>query len=429
MRVSATPEQLTLLHTGNYDVHARLSVGGVSLASLLGYEPLLSATWTADADTPTVQGRIIVHLGDADDQSLSPLMDGSPFNAGGPRLYPGERFFLQTATVAKGAGIVESGIGQNLFHVLDGRIDQVEVTEDGIVLDVRDITADLADRWIEYGTNAGFATGPQGGTAELREMMQIVLNQVFGPGVHTMFGSITAFQKYHDWESPAPVMEVLRRYGLLIGADFRAWYYIFDEPVLLLRDPERGTGSVVYTMQPTEYLDVQRLTINRNDVRNVIEVFYPPDRARVTVSDATSITNFGRRYMLLSEDQSSGINTEAEATTMADAALSDLKDPIAEQEIERFYFWPVELHDRILFLANGVHYDTNHEWAVTGYTHTLNPDGTARTTIRTRGVAVAAQSEWRRLDQPRVHVKTTPPVGVGRNGDIWFQVDSLSFPP
>ncbi len=419
---TATTADLALLHTGHYDVHARLSVGGVELSTLLGYQPLVSATWTASSDAPTVQGRITVHRGEAAGQSLSPLMLNSPFNTGGPRLYPGEPFFLETATVAKGGAIVDGGIGNNLYHVLDGWIDRVELTGEGIVLDVRDTTAPLNDTWIEYGTSGGFATGAQGGTAELRDMMNIVVTKVFGPGVHNILGTISTFQVNHYIQTPMPVMEALRRLALLIGWDFRTYYTLTQQPVLTLRDPARESSVVVYTMGPTEYLDVRALTIDRNDVRNVIEVFYPPNRGRVNVPDTVSIANYGRRYMLISEDQSSGIKTELEALFMAQAALSDLKDPIAEQEIERHYFWPVELMDRYLFLANGVHYDQNHAWAVTGYTHTLNPDGTARTTIRTRGKPIAAASEWRRGKQRMVHVSIGDPVGVPFQGATWFKV-------
>ena len=432
---TVTTADLALLHSGNYDVHARLSVGGttdtgvgsVNIASLLGYQPLVAATWTADADSPTVQGRITVHRGEATGQSLSPLMVNSAFNTGGPRLYPGERFSLRTATVAKGAAVAEAAVaGSPLRQVFNGWIDRVEFAGENVVLDVRDITAPIVDTWIEYGTSGGFVTGTQGGSFELRSMINTVLEHVFG-SLYSTVGDLSTFQVNHYIQNPMPVMEAIRRLALLIGWDLRA-FYTGDLSSLTLRDPQRNSTTVHYTMGPTEYLDVRALTIDRNDVRNVIEVFYPPSRARVAVSDSTSITNFGRRYMLISEDQSSGINTLAEAIVMAEAALSDLKDPIAEQEIERPYFWPIEIHDRYLFLANGVHYDQNHAWSVTGYTHTLNPDGTARTTIRTRGKPVAATSEWRRGKQRMVHVSTVTPVGVAPQGALWVTVADRSFP-
>src|SRR5690606_14419731 len=89
------------------------------------------------------------------------------------------------------------------------------------------------------------------------------------------------------------------------------------------------------------------------------------------------------------------IDTAEEAQALADAALADLAQPKAEQEIELHYWWPVELHDLYRFLPNGVHYDEAQDLAVVNWRHELAADR-ARTFIRTRGRPAGAYRRWYR---------------------------------
>src|SRR5690606_34082402 len=83
----------------------------------------------------------------------------------------------------------------------------------------------------------------------------------------------------------------------------------------------------------------------------------------------------------------------AEAQAMANAAVSDIAWPEAEQQIEALYFPAAEVGDLYRFRANGVHYDRDHDWAVASVRHFLALDR-QRTTIRTRGKPAGMYRQW-----------------------------------
>jgi hypothetical protein len=126
-----------------------------------------------------------------------------------------------------------------------------------------------------------------------------------------------------------------------------------------------------------QYIDVVSLEIDRTTVRNDVKVFFGPvltdgySRAVAAASDGTSAARYGARNIIIQEDTSSAIDTQAEADTMAAAILADLKDPKAEQSIEMLYYWPVEVTDLHRYSANGVHYNANQDLAVVRIRHVL----------------------------------------------------------
>ena len=102
---------------------------------------------------------------------------------------------------------------------------------------------------------------------------------------------------------------------------------------------------------------------------------------------------------------------------MADAALSDLAWPDAEQAIEMLLWPAAEIGDLYRFRANGVHYDRDHDWAVTSVRHQIALDR-HRTTIRTRGKPAGMYRQWFRAGVPPpptvpdVPVKALPPTAI-----------------
>ena len=127
---------------------------------------------------------------------------------------------------------------------------------------------------------------------------------------------------------------------------------------LTFYEPDRAGTTPVLTISANEYIDVQRLEVADADVRNQVEVWYGArtTRERVYVEDATSMLQHGPLFCRIVEDRSSHIDTEEEAQVMAAAALADMKDPLADQQVTMPLLPCVELNDLHEYVANDDHY-------------------------------------------------------------------------
>lgn len=214
-----------------------------------------------------------------------------------------------------------------------------------------------------------------------------------------------------------PVLEAIRDLAFQIGWDirykFRASTSQFE---LTLYQPDRTLASPNRTFTKSEYISVDAVKLDIAGIRNVIRVIYPdtstiagdgnPIRAIVEVSNSASITTYGRRFMEISEDKSSLINTSAEATSMANAALNDLKDPVIDNQVTMSHGFPwTELGDLYRFTANDRHYSANQDLALYSYRHELS-DGMMRTTLSCRGKPSGGYIRWHRQDSLNSKEKT-----------------------
>lgn len=321
------------------------------------------------------------------DSTLNRLDDGATYS---PILDLNRVVTFEAATTAIGA---YPGVGDYKL-LFKGTIDLIDFEESPIAVTCRDLGAPLVDRWIESKTYYG--TGP-GRAIEL--VKQDILDIAFGAGVVPVntigapaFNVITYQQQRQSISDAQQALDQLR------GWDSRYWWhegtgtfrYTFQEPPRSKTVPD-------YTFDPSGYFDVTALNLELLDIRNVIEVTYrdqtTKERASVTRTDATSITKYGRRFMLIEEADDSPIDTLSEATTMADAALSDLKEPKASLEIELPFFWPCQLWDLYRFTANGVHFNTDQDLAVSSFRHDFTT-GSHRTFLKLRGSPAGAYLNW-----------------------------------
>jgi hypothetical protein len=159
----------------------------------------------------------------------------------------------------------------------------------------------------------------------------------------------------------------------------------------------QGQGTTVArTFSASQYHTIDRMSISRANIRNVVRVKYgltQNDRTTIEVSDSASITKYGRKFMELAEAANSQIDSISEAYTLANAIIDDLKEPDADKSVTMPYFWPVDLADYYTFSANNVHYDTNQSLAVVGYRHTLTAEK-ARTQLMCRGKPAGGVKRW-----------------------------------
>jgi hypothetical protein len=174
-----------------------------------------------------------------------------------------------------------------------------------------------------------------------------------------------------------------------------------------LADPGRSrswSGATDRTIASPEILAWRRIETSDEDIRNDVEVEYGDvadgdnltvnKRKSVRVTDATSINRWWRRYCRIGLATASELGTSGQATTLANAILSDLASPLADVEID---IMPTRVHvlgDLVKVTADGDHYSADQVFAVVGIRHSRSPDD-RRTTLVLRGAKpVGRRRRW-----------------------------------
>lgn len=344
------------------------------------------------------------------DSTLNRLDDGVTY---APALDAGRSVTWEVATTPIGT-LPQAADFKLLFK---GTIDAVDFDHSPVVVECRDLGSVIVDRGIEveaaYGSVAGVA---------LETVMQANLDAVFGSGFIPLYTPVSPSYLI----SPAYIqqrqseMDAQQALAQLPGWDVRYWWDSVTSAFrFTLQQPPRTKTVPDYTFGPGAYFDITRLSIDRTNIKNVVAVSYldtaTNTRLVVTVSDATSITKYGRRYFFLQEADGSPINTNAEATTMANSILSDMKEPKAEAEIEMPFFWPAELWDLYRFSANGVQINSNQDWAVVSISHKLTRNSHS-TVLTVRGSPAGGYLTW--LDRGGITGSDGRPGEVGPEARI-----------
>jgi hypothetical protein len=407
MRALSTAQQASYASVAR-DVRARVFVDKngagsfVDLTTLEGYDFVEGISYDESVDAPVAAASIALHRS-VHDLSLSPLMSYSKLNNPTtlpltPTLHPGRSIYIETQVVPEGAPILST----SWVRVFDGYIDEVDPSGETLSIDARDKGARLQDAFIEtekeYGTLAGRA---------MHLVMQDIITDHFnilGLGTVTLYTPVSpTFLVYKYLQDKVPVMDALVALADQIGWAVR---YRWDAGTsafrLTLYDINRENTTAAYTFGPDDYYDLTSLRTSLKDIRNAVDVvFYDRAnsmRAKATVVDSASIAKYGRRYMSITEESSSQIDTMAEATTFSTAILKDLREPYAEQSVTVDYFWPAELQDLYAFLPNGKHYDLTQLFAVQNLKHKIDAEGKGTTSITTRGKPATAYRRWLRIE-------------------------------
>lgn len=197
-----------------------------------------------------------------------------------------------------------------------------------------------------------------------------------------------------------------------IGWDVRfKWRSATNQFEFTLFEPQRSAPSVAYTFTASDYETPTRLSVNIANIRNAWRVLYSdrsdlfpdgtPKRKVIEVSDSASITKYGELWAEIQEDSSSQIDSSTEATKLANAALSDCKEPTAELSVPLAQGFPwVELGDFYTFGANGLHFDADQSLAVTSWAQSFEA-GKLKTTLEVRGLpTIGASTHLARTEHP-----------------------------
>lgn len=402
----STAEEDLLLGT-RFGVHLKVEVEKSSstaeyhdLTSLVGSNWVDGVSIRQDVDRLVGQADVSLLREVSSSQSICPLRSDSTVNqssSGGTSLVIDvtREAKISVAQIAASC----SPVSTDYHLLLRGEIDEWDARETPMRLSVRDPGGLLMDRWIEASTQYGSSSG-----AAIEDVMQSIVDDALGStDIEVQESSSPGFLIAPAYKQEVmPIMDALNSLRALIGWDLRyRWSSADDDFTLQFYPPDRDSTTPDSTFGPDRYESVPRLAINRADIRNVIEVKYPSSTSNkeetVTASDTSSIDKYGRRWMRIVEGQDSAIDTEAEAGVLANAALSDLAEPDAEQEIEMHLWWPVEINDLYRWEQNAIHYGTDQDLAVTGFRHEIWADR-HRTHISARSNARSATKKW--LFQP-----------------------------
>jgi hypothetical protein len=179
---------------------------------------------------------------------------------------------------------------------------------------------------------------------------------------------------------------------------------------LTLFSPNRSAAVADKTLTVSEEVGCASLGIDVFSIRNAVRVIYGdassrdpdglPVRIVCDVSDPASIAKYGRRFMELREGDVSNIDSFAEATTLANAVLADLKEPTIGLDVTCPVDPFLEVGDMVQMNADGIRFSSALLLAVEKLRLSFS-EGVAKTQLTLRGQPVAQRQGWLELDGKR----------------------------
>jgi hypothetical protein len=376
-----------------------------------------SVEWAESNDQPTMVAT--VRLARAHwNLSVAPLNDSALNRKAngtfGRLLDIGRRIFIDAAVSGSDAG---PGFWVPVFEGRILEVDWGKADDNEVVVTARDRGGRILDRFIEVD-KLPYSSG--GGTA-VQTVMQDILNANMVGEIPTMVTigapgwSIRRFQ-----QERMGTLEAIRRLAAQIGWDVRfRWTGVAFE--LAFYEPPRVvavTPDRVWTRD--FYYSVSQQRYSLEDIRNRVVVAFTQRiishlRQTVLVQDAGSQTAYGIRFMEISEAATSGIDTSAEATRMANAILTDLKEPRSFVTLVTPLFYPAQLGDTIEIEKDGVTFDQAIKIVVYSVRHSI-ADGVHRTEWTGRQTGGGYRDRW-------MESEVRP--GVGPRQDVTLDSNSL----
>ncbi|GMV07361.1 MAG: hypothetical protein AMXMBFR53_36360 [Gemmatimonadota bacterium] len=392
MRIVTAGEQ-TVLESAHYGTHLRVKVEDADGVFQDVTGRVIAGRVAQTVDQIVATAEVEFQMEEAGGNSLAPLDETSGLNvdalaAYAPLIDAGRGLRVEFATMAIG----DTPTSGDWHRIFEGTIDEWDGTQTPMRVMARDaIGALIADAWLEEEMELG----SEAGVAIETVMQEILTSWCSTVTLYTPTSPGFLITPYR--QEKASVLDALQQLAALIGWVVEPrWDDTTGAFRLTFYEPDRTPASTDWVWAANRYSVVPRFRLSRLNVRNALSVWYTDAdgvRQQYTVEDANSIAKYGRQWMEIEEGEESAITTAAEAQAMADAAVLDLKDPVAEQEIKTFCFWPIQLGDNGGFTANGVHYSEDQEFGVTGFRHEFR-GGHISTFIQTRGKPAGFTTPW-----------------------------------
>lgn len=214
-------------------------------------------------------------------------------------------------------------------------------------------------------------------------------------------------------------LDAIRQLAQQIGWDTRyLWRAGTSQYELTLYCPDRTLANgTLWTFAPSDFAAPDSLPVDVSDIRNVWRGIYgdpadlypdgTPKRKIRSVTDSTSVTQYGELFAEIQEDATSNIDTSTEMDSLLNAALSDCSQPTATMSVKLMRGFPwVELGDYYAFTADNVRFDSTLSLAITDYQHTFEK-GKLTTQLGLRGKpSIGALTHISKTVHP-VHKSTT----------------------
>ena len=414
-----TAQETIVVAEKEYTVHLRVKIANAS-ATLVDYTDFLGKNWVReveyedDVDQPVAVATITLDLDDFL-ISLYPLVSTSAANNTGGSyaalLEPMREVTIETMTVPLGQG-TGAGTWKLVFHGDTLEIDAPNDVADGtLTVQCRDLGGRLQDLWLEAdGTDDTPSVRYALVDTAVETVMQAILDD-WGPGSITLYvpsspgWAITgqdSGQEYGYGPGKVSVLEAITKLADMIGWVVR---YKFDSVTgtfrLTFYEPDREKTTPDLELAPGQILRFNKFARSVAGIRNRIRVYYKsdpsaPQASEVEVEDATSIAAWGVRYMEIDETEGSAIDNAIEATDLANAALSDLKNMKADGEPETLFRYDIEREDLIRLTGRTRVYDANTDVSVVSVRHRISSNGehTSAIAVRASGPIGKYQGWW-----------------------------------
>lgn len=408
-----------------YQTHLRVQIKDgtgtyrdVSEGGFYGFDFLEEVVMSNSVDDDTASAQVTLTRENGE-ISLAPLKGDSPLNnptlAGSysPRIDGWRQIQVRDSRIPLFLPFSTSGY----FVAFEGRIDDVDDSQnEKIALSCRDEAARAAERWIddEVIYPQSFGGGGCGGSAQARE---IVLQEIIDDNgaLFTLRVPVPTTSCMLIMQQPIPrshLLPTLRALANEIGWDLR-WAYNPETFgwALTLFEPQRsriGVDTVIAARAVESSPGGSQQTAR---VRNSWTVTYPNSATVdgegnrlpgfITVTDATSISDYDLRAAEVVEDASSQIDTSTEATLMAAGALADTKDPKRDAGKVIAFDSRIQPNDIIIVQPNGLSTTVDQIGAALSIESRWNPRSGSRTTVQCEGAPVAGYNRWLSIEAGR----------------------------
>ena len=358
------------------------------LTNLESVDWILNYEKNRSVDNQLATATVTLKLRDGE-LNLSPLMTTSKINATNTVVDVWHQIRISTATMPH----MVKPLSGDYYRVFNGYILNIDMSQaDTMKLTCGDDGALLDATYIEEVRNYGTAAG-----RAVETVLQDILTD--WPGGVTLQVSAATGATFTTYpQKREPVLNAIRNLAHQIGWDVKyKWWTGAGGPdyELVLFEPDRalsgyGGGATDIDYTKNDFINGPKIVISATDVRNKIKGVYTNSangsaRDDEDVKDDPSIAKYGTRFMEISEDSSSRIDTSAEMTTFLNSALNDLKDPTAIVTGAVPYNAFLELNDVVGLTADDFHFDTNQRLALYAITDSVQNGGHGVSRLTLRG--------------------------------------------
>lgn len=391
----------TILDSPRRFAHVRVNIEDsegnlIDITNFHGWDWLVSVDWGSDIDSMASDANITLNRAIFQD-SMAPLMKASRINLDSGMSYARFLDLNRTVRIAVKYGADETSAVTDFMLLFVGRIDSIDWGTAEIQIKCRDLYGALQDTWIE--SEVAYSDKTVGEPVE--DAMQDILDDNMSSAPTLYVPSTPGWQVLLFKSTKQSIADQLELLTNQIGWVARyKWDQATTQFRLTFYEPDRTKSAVDRTFNQQDYYTMENCSVDVTMIRNAITVTYPdssdlkkngnPKQHTLTVDDATSIGLYSRRWMSVTEDGSSIIDTSAEATVFANAMLADLKTPKINNSVTMPFFAPVELEDLYKFTANDVHSSIDLTFAVVGFRHSAR-GAEFRTQISLREDTVAGK--------------------------------------